>query len=67
MSDIHGFTLLKTVQVRTDFALIDPDLEVFQKQLALLPTRREHSPPLRGEIEKLKRATRTRRSTKDFR
>jgi hypothetical protein len=41
MSDIHTLALRQPDQARTDFAAIESDLEVIQKQLARLPTRRE--------------------------
>ena len=39
MSDEHTLTLRQTDQARTDFALIDSDLELIMRQLARLPTR----------------------------
>ena len=41
MSEIHSLALRQADQARTDFALIESNLEVIQKQLARLPTRRE--------------------------
>ena len=41
MSDIRTLTSRHADQARTDFAAIESDLEVIQKQLARLPTRRE--------------------------
>ena len=41
MSDIHTLALRQADQARIDFAAIESDLEVIQKQLARLPTRRE--------------------------
>ena len=41
MSDIRTLALRQPVQARTDFAAIESELEVIQKQLARLLTRRE--------------------------
>jgi hypothetical protein len=41
MSDIHTLALQQADHARTDFALIESELEVIQKQFARLPTRRE--------------------------
>jgi hypothetical protein len=41
MSDIHSLALRQADQARTDSAAIESELEVIQKQLARLPTRRE--------------------------
>jgi hypothetical protein len=41
MSDTHTLALRQSDQARTDFALIESELEVIQKQLARLPTRGE--------------------------
>jgi hypothetical protein len=41
MSDIYSLALRQADQVRTDCAAIESGLEVIQKQLARLPTRRE--------------------------
>ena len=41
MPEIHSLKLRQADQARTDSALIESDLEVIQKQLARLPTRRE--------------------------
>ena len=41
MSNAHILSLRQSDQERTDFALIESDLEVIQKQLARLPTHRE--------------------------
>ena len=43
MSDIPALTLRQADQARTDYAAIESDLEVIQKQLARLPTCRELS------------------------
>lgn len=43
MSDIHTLALRQADQARSDFAAIESDFEVIQKQLARLPTRREIS------------------------
>jgi hypothetical protein len=40
MSDIHTLALRQADQARTDFAAIESELEVIQKQLGRLPTRR---------------------------
>jgi hypothetical protein len=39
--DAHILTLRQADRARTDFAAIESGLEVIQKQLARLPTRRE--------------------------
>ena len=41
MSDIHILALQQADQARTDLAAIESELEVIQKQLSRLPTRRE--------------------------
>jgi hypothetical protein len=41
ISDIYDLDLRQPDQARTDFAAIECDLEVIQKQLGRLPTRRE--------------------------
>ena len=41
MSDMHTLALRQADQARTNFAAIESDLEVIQKQLTPLPTRRE--------------------------
>ena len=41
MPDIDSLTMRQADQARIDFASIESDLEVIQKQLTRLPTRRE--------------------------
>ena len=41
MSDKHTLTLCQADQARTDFALIESNLEFISGQLARLPTRRD--------------------------
>jgi hypothetical protein len=50
MSDIRTLTSRHADQARTDFAAIESDLEVIQKQLARLPTRRELAGTVLGII-----------------
>jgi hypothetical protein len=50
MSDIHSLALRQADQARTDFALLESDLEIIQKQLARLPTRRDLAKTALGVI-----------------
>jgi len=50
VSEIHSLALRQADQARTDFALIECNLEVIQKQLARLPTRRDLAKAALGVI-----------------
>jgi hypothetical protein len=41
MTDQHQFTLRQIDQTRTDFAMIESDLQFLMGQLARIPTRKE--------------------------
>jgi hypothetical protein len=43
MTDQHQFTLRQIDQTRTDFAMIESDLQFLMGQLARIPTRKEQA------------------------
>ena len=43
MTDQHQFTLRQIDQTRTDFAMIESDLQFLMGQLARVPTRKEQA------------------------
>jgi len=50
MSDLHTLALQQADQARTDFAVIETELEAIQAQLARLPTRGELAKTVLGII-----------------